>query len=406
MIHLKRTGLALLLVVALASFSVFKETYAAEPSLTDAGTPGIATGGGVQYLSPVELTEYMDGLAAVNAKWVRFDFAWSDIQATDSATFSWAKYDAVVAAAKARNIEVLGMIGYTPAWARPAGCNNDKCHPNDPAQFATFVGQTVDRYKAEGVTNWEIWNEPNIETFWQPAPNVAQYSELLQQSYITAKAADPTALVLNGGFSPAESNGTNIAPTDFLSGLYSSGAGAYFDAVAHHPYCFSGTFDCPSTYAPWSAWSQMSETPVNMRDIMTANGDSFKKIWVTEFGAPTKGSASVSEAQQATMLNNAYAILQSKPWAGPLFWYSYKDAGTNKKDREDWFGFIRYNGTHKPAYDTYMGLSATPPTEQPVEPVPAPEPTVPPGKSKKNNAKNTRQVKTSLQSPSKLLHYI
>ncbi len=368
--HLIVPVISFLIIAPLVGLILAVKPFVAAAPETDAGTPGIAAGGGIQYLNSTELATYLDGLEDAHAKWVRFDFAWSDIQSVNATTFDWPRYDAVVAAANARNIEVLGMIGYTPGWALPAGCFNDKCHPNDPAQFAQFVSEVVNRYKDNGVKHWEIWNEPNIQTFWQPAPNVAQYSTLLQLSYQAAKIADPTSFVLNGGFSPAESNGTNIAPIDFLSGMYANGAKDYFDALSHHPYCYAGTFDCPTTYAPWSAWSQMSETPVNLRGIMTANSDASKKIWVTEFGAPTNGDQAVSEAQQATMLTDAYTILSSQTWAGPLFWYSYQDAGTDINNREDWFGMLRNDGSPKPSFAAFNALYVPPiePPEEPEEP--------------------------------------
>jgi polysaccharide biosynthesis protein PslG len=369
--------LILLLVVPVFSYVFIAKPFVTAAPVTVAGTPGIAAGGGIQYMNSAELAAYLDGLKAVHAKWVRFDFAWSNIQSSSPGVSDWAKYDAVVAAANARDIQVLGMIGYTPSWARPAGCTDDKCRPNDPDQYATFVGQVVSRYKSQGVKHWEIWNEPNINTFWKPAPNAAQYAAILRPAYLAAKAADSTSFILNGGFSPAETNGTNIAPIDFLSGMYAAGAKDHFDALSHHPYCYAGTFDCPSTYAPWSAWSQMEETPTNLRGIMTSNGDAAKKIWITEFGAPTSGSGAVSNAQQGTMLRDAFAIFKTKSWAGPLFWYSYQDTGTDTGDREQWFGMLNFSGVQKPAYAAYLALYVPPPTETPPTPPAPPAPTAP-----------------------------
>jgi hypothetical protein len=35
-----------------------------------------------------------------------------------------------------------------------------------------------------------------------------------------------------------------------------------------------------------------------------------------------------------------------------LFWYSYRDHGTDPNDREMSFGVIRQDWSHKPSYDT------------------------------------------------------
>jgi len=324
-----------------------------EPTQVVAGQKGFAAGGGLQYLEPEELKIYMDEIEELGAKWIRFDFAWSDMQPASANATRWQKYDRVVDEANSRNISVLGMIGYTPQWARDPNCNNDKCAPIKVDDYANFVGKVVSRYKDKGVNHWEIWNEPNIDTFWQPRPSAQEYSKLLQAAYIKAKASNPNAYIITGGTAPSTSDGVNIAPIDFLNGIYENSAQSYFDAVGHHPYCFAGTFDCPSEYAIWSAWSQMQDTPSNLRNIMENNQDSDKKIWATEFGAPTQGENSVSEEQQADMLKNSFELLASTDWAGPLFWYSYQDAGTNVNDREDWFGVIDSNGSKKPAANIF-----------------------------------------------------
>src|SRR5207302_5543094 len=125
-------------------------------------------------------------------------------------------------------------------------------------------------------------------------------------------------------------DGTNFAPYDFLKGIYQNGGKGYFDAVGHHPYCYAGAFDCPNVYASWSAWSQMADTPRNLVGLMQAYGDGGKKIWGTEFGAPTNGSSkAMTEDHQATMITEAYSLWRSYRFTGPLFIYSFRDAATD-----------------------------------------------------------------------------
>ena len=66
--------------------------------------------------------------------------------------------------------------------------------------------------------------------------------------------------------------------------MYADGAQGSFDGVGYHPYTF------PSTRRPSSSGRpgpQMSQTSPSLRSLMAAHGDSAKKIWITEFGAPT-----------------------------------------------------------------------------------------------------------------------
>ncbi|HWA64733.1 MAG TPA: hypothetical protein VG866_02705, partial [Candidatus Paceibacterota bacterium] len=160
----------------------------------------------------------------------------------------------------------------------------------------------------------------------------------------------------------ATQNG-DIAPIDFLSELYQDGGKIFFDGVGFHPYSYPAL---PSYTQAWNAWSQMNDTNPSLRGIMSANGDSSKKIWLTEFGAPTNGpgiTASVDDARlyqspdhvtedlQAKMVTDAARLAQGYSWAGPLFFFTYKDTGTASNSIENFFGLVRYDGSKKPAYD-------------------------------------------------------
>jgi hypothetical protein len=51
------------------------------------------------------------------------------------------------------------------------------------------------------------------------------------------------------------------------------------------------------------------------------------------------------------------------PYAGPMFVYSFRDAGTNTNKKDNWFGLVSRDFKHqKPAYFTYrqmaLGLKA------------------------------------------------
>jgi hypothetical protein len=335
----------------------------APPCSSDApGAPGIAVGGGIQYLSASDRSRELDDLQALGARWIRFDIAWSDIQRKGPDRYDWARYDAVIGAASSRHLGVLGMIGYTPRWAAPHGATSDKVAPRDTADYARFAAAAVRRYASLGVHAWEIWNEPNNPHFWRPAPRLDQYATMLEQASAAIMAVDPTAIVLTGGTSPTETTSDSISPVDFLRGLYANGAGRSFDAVAVHPYTYPAF---PSDSEPSSAWSQLDRTTPSLRSVMVDHGDGSKKIWVTEFGAPTSDTG-VTDAQQAAMITQAYAIFRSEPWAGPLFVYSYSDQGD-----EDRFGLLRDDGSRKPSWGAFRhaakaadaGCGASPPGE-------------------------------------------
>ncbi len=86
---------------------------------------------------------------------------------------------------------------------------------------------------------------------------------------------------------------------------------------------------------------------------MVANGDSNKKIWITEFGVPTNGPDPkwyVSEEKQSRMVTDAMKLYKTYDWAGPIFWYTLRDNGTTIDTNENFFGLTRADKSLKPAY--------------------------------------------------------
>ncbi len=333
---------------------------------------GIAAGSGLPGLSDAALDKRLSGIAGLGATWVRLDFDWASIQPSGPTDYKWTTYDKIVAAAAKYHLNVLGIVTYTPSWARPSDCRDDlKCHPAHADQFAKFAGAVAHRYQSQGVHDWEIWNEPNSKDFWKPKSSPSDYAELLKQSYQAIKQQDGAATVITAGLSPQATNDVAYAPIDFLNAVYKAGAKPYFDAVADHPY----TFPLSPTSSQDHAWNQMATDSNGLRQIMVHNGDSAKKIWITEFGAPTGGPGPIStignpnlnakpyvvdEALQAKILGDAIRLYQSYDWVGPFFVYSYQDAGIDKSTNENFFGLVRADGTHKPAYDVFKQAAAAP----------------------------------------------
>jgi hypothetical protein len=320
---------------------------------------GIDAGGWIQSEDAGLMARDLDADRGAGARWVRIDINWAQIQVEGPSSYRWGAIDAVVRAAQARGMSVMGVIVFTPGWARPAG--TDASHAPSPRGYAAFARVAVRHYAALGVHAFEVWNEPNLRAAWKPAPNPAAYAALLRAAYGAIKDADRSATVITGGLAPAVTNGTSYSPVDFLRNVYADGGQGYFDAVGQHPYCWdANTF--PGDPQPWSAWYQMYGTSPSLRSLMIARGDGAKKIWGTEFGAPTNGPAAsshVDESTQAAMLTKAYQLWSTYRWAGPLFAYEGRDEGISTSTRENFFGLLHHNFTPKPSYAAYRQAAAT-----------------------------------------------
>jgi hypothetical protein len=112
-----------------------------------------------------------------------------------------------------------------------------------------------------------------------------------------------------------------------------------------HPYTWPAE---PSDGSPkgWGNMTQADNGVPSMRSTMTKYGDAAKKIWNTEFGAPTE---KVGEARQNVILKDAVKVWNSYSWAGPFFWMSYQDMQT----RFDGTGLVRRDYSRRPSFFGY-----------------------------------------------------
>lgn len=297
---------------------------------------GISPGSDVLNESPAKVAATMSAIAASGDKWIRIDVDWAAVEASPN-SYNWSFEDTAIRDAVHAGLTVDAILDYAPSWALTNG------QPN-PNAFASFATAAVKRYSAIGVHTYEVWNEENLGWTWNNDVNVASYGRLLESGYKAIHAADPRAEVLLGGLGRSPEGWDNILAVDpyiFLSELYAGGYGRYFDAVAIHPY---STPDAPLTNDP--ATNLFPELPA-FYSLMQSYGDGAKKIWITEFGYPTSGANSVTEAQQADYLATAIEAVMGQPWAGPFFVYNWQD------DASQSFGLLHADGAPKPALSVF-----------------------------------------------------
>jgi hypothetical protein len=201
---------------------------------------------------------------------------------------------------------------------------------------------------------WEVWNEPNIDAFWEPKPDVAAYVALLEAASSAIRAADGDATVVAGALAVAKDagDGSTIAPLTFLDRMYDAGAAGTFDVLSLHPYTFPE--------APPGHDTLFADLP-DAHAAMVANGDGHKPIWLTEFGAPTgTARAAVSERAQAAAVTQAYEAASAHPWVGPLFWFQLRDEGSDPAELGQNFGLLHRDLSPKPAFPAVEHLAREP----------------------------------------------
>ncbi|HSU56470.1 MAG TPA: beta-galactosidase [Candidatus Dormibacteraeota bacterium] len=289
-----------------------------------------------------EQDQEIAALKEAGVQWVRINVVWFAVEPNQKGTYDpslLTLYDHLMAKLAENEIRAIFVTADTPYWAStdPAKANgvwNQKYKPTNNHDLADYFVFLLNRYRATGPHAFEIWNEENASAFWPSGVNAADYFNMLQTCFNAIKAADPLALVLNGGLT----DGSNA--TNFMASLYALGAKNYFDAWSQHTY--------PKT-------PQYETIVSKVRNIMSANGDSSKKIWMTECGWLTSSNVAetgaVSFNRQAHYLSNIFTRFVTYPEVSVVCWYTSRSF--DESTHEGSFGLMLPDFTRKPSFYAY-----------------------------------------------------
>jgi hypothetical protein len=338
--------------MALSATLAFLATASTPPPVTTPSSGGVSQFGiadpDLIAETPALQASDLAAMKAIGITSIRLDANWDWVQYGGPTTFDWTQLDQVVKSARTAGMSIDLIIDGCPPWAAKAGTSGDSSpQPASATKYAIWAAEVAARYGPSGVGTFEIWNEPNNVNFWQPQANAVAYTADLVAAYAAIKSVDPSAFVISGGLAPESTSGGSINAVTFLKAMYADGAKGSFDAVGYHPYSNPAL---PNTYESWSGWSQMGQTTPSIRSVMTSNGDSAKRIWITEVGAPSSGPDGVGQAAEASALTQAIADAKATSWIGALYIYSWQDAGTALSTDQNWYGLITAGGAQKQAY--------------------------------------------------------
>lgn len=286
---------------------------------------------------------------ATGFKVVRLGVSWRllEPERRDGWDYAWyiPAFEHLVERAHALGMRVFVLFLQVPCWASSdptkncsAGKWNDAYPPQSNADYARAFRKVVELY-GDRVDAWEVWNEPNIDRFWQPAPDPVAYTRLLVAAYQAIKAQDSDAIVLGGALAGAD--------TEFLDRMYEAGAQPYFDALALHPYSIPRSpSDCSD-----SRWAYACGIDA-IRSMMQHHDDP-KDIWITEFGwSSYSGSGGVSEDAQKAYLQESLALLERWDFVPVATWYTLNDTDyvlPPEREHENYMGLYDRTNRAKPA---------------------------------------------------------
>lgn len=213
-----------------------------------------------------------------------------------SISYDWTNFDRVLDSLRAMNKEPLICLSYMPETLSLSGSSRVES-PASYEEWAALVTATVYHVNVErnmGVRYWEVWNEPNLWSFWQDSyPN---YLKLYDVTAEAALKADPTVKI--GG--PATSYFSTDHIGEFLEHERYNvlmGAPAHVDFISWHSY----------GYTP----DQVAANIRRMREILQDFPMFSPQIFITEFNVLQGGSGDTSAGQKTDKVDAAIAFLSS-----------------------------------------------------------------------------------------------
>ncbi len=285
--------------------------------------------------------DMLDLVAESGVTWIRVDANW-DLLQPERGRYAYAVLDVPIANATSRGLSVYASLGYTPAWVPKVprertdtyGGNDE---PATSEEWVAFVEDAVTHFRGMGVTHFGMWNEPNLEHFWDG--DIDSYVEKILipgSDAVHRVCADCVVL------------GADLAHVgevdDALDRVLALGADA-IDVFAHHlyndwPENGHGGFDGDS-FLQALEMRRSSFTRASLREVLDRYGWT-GEVWITETGYRATPGDAGEETKQETYVRRVLEEQLRHDWWTHTFFYEIMDCGIDQPDCTiDGFGLTR-----------------------------------------------------------------
>ena len=310
----------------------------------------------------------MDVAKGTGVKWVRIDVNWLDVEKAEG-QLDFTLMDAIVDAAAARGSKVLAVLAYTPAWASTGDVKKDGSTNDVPkaGKYEAFVSAAVKHFGAK-VSHYELWNEPNLETFWEGTADDYVQRVLVPGSMAVHTACGSCKVVAPG---LATVGGTY----DVFFDTVLTAAKDDIDVVSGHAYASFADIDPEAGTAKDSFLNKVEahrilkvggsviyEGPLAFKETMDKHGIT-KPFWITEAGYEAAPGDAKAEAKQVLQYRHVIeSMLLRSWWTTTIFYEAFDEPpapytwGVVVHDGSGAMGFSK-----KPVYDFLAGVTSSQP---------------------------------------------
>ena len=285
---------------------------------------------------------------------VRRGYYWYVIE-TEKGKYDFSQYDLLVNNLTANNIRpYFTMFGGNSLYQNATyGASTPPTTPESIAGFAEFVYESMLHFKGKGII-WELWNEPNLESFWPPKANATQYGQLALAIGKKMQSDPETKNEIYIG--PA----VNELDTKYLTTIFEMGLLSYFDAICFHPYEYN---EIPEGNIPKFMELKQMIANYTAEDIPIIQGEWGYSTCINDEEQSIECQVNGNTGQISYNLQAIYLVrmwIMSDYMNIPItIWYDFKNDAMDPTHGEANFGtvYFTYNNETTP-YDPKLSFIA------------------------------------------------
>lgn len=278
-----------------------------------------------------DLDANLDHLKSIGANHIQLTANMDWLCSTSTCDFS--NLTPVIDGAKNRRMTVALQVHGTPSWVNSAGIWYGPSTDTEISQWTNLFHQLVAQYGTK-VDYYEVWNEPDDSSFWQPSASPHDYTRLLHSVYLDAKTTDPNVQIVAGNFGRSALGYLNTM-YDEMAAMYSdrSANNYFYDILGIHPYAGNSTSGFDPNTAPGSYDVTTSQGAAGwefldyrrMYDTINTREGKYKDLAFGEMGYTTTSNSwfYTPESTRATYLNSAYTLARNDGFIRYMSWYCH-----------------------------------------------------------------------------------
>ncbi|HCE44516.1 MAG TPA: hypothetical protein DET40_13295 [Lentisphaeria bacterium] len=293
---------------------------------------------GMQTKPNCSSTADLQDIGKLGVKFIRRGFYWDGIE-KEKGKYEFTEYDRILKDADDNGLRVLACL-----------FGNNKLHEDDNRGgiqteegrkgYANFAAALASHFKGRGII-WEIWNEPNVRTFWRNdkgamhnSPEFAdEYTALVKETVKTMRLSDPDCLVVAGSVSCFWDPSFNWTDSCFSKGMYKTGISGW----SVHPYGLNSPEEYTAGYERMRSIMEKYGAPKDFPMLNTERGFAVAKTKSWEGNPESEGWSGGPEGmafqyqswhivrQYMIDLMNGINLSSWYEWAGKEFAIASKD---------------------------------------------------------------------------------